>query len=91
MSTVAVLSVSLQQFLDSDGTPLAGGLLYSYEAGTAFSIPLALYQDAALTMPFSNPIPLTSSGRTPGPVFPKTAPAYEIVLTDANGVTVWTS
>jgi hypothetical protein len=89
--SIAVLPVPIQQFLDNDGNPLAGGLLYSYEAGTAFSIALALYQDAALTTAFANPIPLNTYGRTPGPVFAKIAPAYDILVTDANGVTVWTS
>ncbi len=91
MSTNAVLPVPLQQFFTDGGAPLAGGLLYSYEAGTAYAVAQPLYQNAALTTPFSNPITLTSAGRAPGPLYPLAAPAYDLVVTDATGVRVWTS
>ncbi len=90
MSTNAVLPVPLQQFFDEDGHPLANGKLYSYEAGTAYSILQSLYTDADLTVAFANPVTLTVYGRTPGPVYPLAAPAYDILVTDAHGVTVWT-
>lgn len=53
-----------QQFFDNNGTPLSGGKLYSYEAGT--TTPQASYTDAAGTTPHSNPIILDSAGRVPG-------------------------
>ena len=91
MSTTAVLPVPLQQFMDDNGVALASGLLYSYEAGTAYAVLQPLYQDAGLSTAFANPITLNVYGRTPGPVYPLTAPAYDFVLTDATGVTVWTA
>ena len=43
-----------------NGTPLIGGLLHTYEAGT--STPAAAYHDAAATMPHQNPIILDDRG-----------------------------
>ena len=43
-----------------DGTPLLGGKLYTYQAGT--STPAAAYHDAAATMPHQNPITLDDRG-----------------------------
>ncbi len=91
MTTPAVLPVPIQQFLDDDGVPLANGLLYSYEAGTAYSVKQPLYQDADLSTPFNNPITLNAYGRTPGPVYTLTAPAYDLIVTDSTGVTIWTA
>lgn len=48
------------QFLDSSGKPLAGGFLYSYQAGT--STLQATYADAGLTIANANPIPLDATG-----------------------------
>ncbi len=49
------------QFLDDNGDPLAGGKLYSYEAGT--STPLATYTDVTGSVANSNPVILDSGGR----------------------------
>ena len=43
-----------------DGTPLLGGRLYTYQAGT--SVPMAAYHDAAASMPHMNPIILDDRG-----------------------------
>ena len=43
-----------------NGTPLIGGKLYTYQAGT--STPAATYHDAAATMPHMNPIILDDRG-----------------------------
>ena len=43
-----------------NGTPLIGGKLYTYQAGT--STPAAAYHDAAATMPHQNPIVLDDRG-----------------------------
>jgi hypothetical protein len=79
------------QFFDDNGDPLALGYLYSYEAGT--STPLATYSDSALSVPNDNPISLDASGRpavggSEVAIYLE-AVAYKFVLTDADGVTVW--
>ncbi len=91
MTTTAVLPVALPQFFGENGQPLSGGLLYSYEAGTAYAVMQPLYQDGALSVEFDNPIVLNSAGRPSGPVYPALAPSYDLVVTDANGVMIWTA
>ncbi len=91
MTTPAVLPVPLQQFMSDNGTALSNGLLYSYEAGTAYAILQPLYQDSSLSTEFSNPITLTVYGRLPGPAYPALAPAYDFILMNSAGVTVWTA
>jgi hypothetical protein len=87
MTTIAtVMPIWLPQFLDDNGDPVAGGKLYSWEAGT--STPLALYTDPALTVAYSNPLILDSAGRPAGPIYLLTTPAYKFRLDDANDVVV---
>ena len=62
MATAPIAPFIPQQFLDSDGHPLAGGLIYTYATGT--STPLATYSAADLD-PLSvrtNPIVLADDG-----------------------------
>ena len=61
---VGTINLSLTQQLDEFGEPLSGGLLYIIQAGT-ISTPQNAYQDAALTIPLPNPIPLDAAGRIP--------------------------
>jgi hypothetical protein len=91
MTTPAVLPVPIQQFMDDNGVALANGLLYCYEAGTAYAILQPLYQDADLVTEYANPITLNTYGRLPGPAYPLLAPSYDFILKDANGVTIWTA
>ncbi len=91
MAVAAVLPVPIQQFLDTDGSPLSGGLLYSYQAGTSGLTLQALYTNVELTLPYSNPLVLNASGRPNGPVYPLTSPAYDFVLKTASGSTIWTA
>lgn len=49
------------QFFDDNGDPLAGGKLYTYEAGT--STPKATYTDAGGGTPNANPVVLDAAGR----------------------------
>lgn len=85
---LTVMPWAVPQFLDDDGSVLATGSLYTYEAGTTTD--LATYQDAAGTTPHTNPIVLNAQGRPPSDVgiflLPQT---YRFVLKDADGVTVW--
>ena len=52
------------QFFDNNGVPLAGGLIYTYAAGT--TTPQATYTTSAGTVAHTNPIVLNSAGRVPG-------------------------
>lgn len=55
------------QFLSSLGTPLLGGKVYTYAAGT--TNPKATYTDAAGTVVQPNPIPLNLRGEPDSPIF----------------------
>jgi hypothetical protein len=56
-----------QQFLSALGTPLVGGKVYTYAAGT--SNPKATYTDAAGTINQPNPIPLNVRGEPASPIY----------------------
>jgi hypothetical protein len=51
------------QFFDNNGSPLSGGKIYTYEAGT--TTPLATYTSSSGGTAHSNPIVLDSAGRVP--------------------------
>lgn len=73
------------QFLKSDGTPLVGGKLYTYTAGTTTPIPT--YTDSTGATPNSNPVILDSRGEANVWLG---ASNYKFKLTDANDVEIWT-
>jgi hypothetical protein len=75
------------QFFDNNGVPLAGGLIYTYQAGT--STPLATYTSASGTIANSNPIVLNASGRPPSEIWLVGGNSYKFVLQDANFVQIW--
>jgi hypothetical protein len=74
------------QFFDNNGVPLAGGLLYSYAAGT--TTPLATYTTSSGATANSNPIVLDSAGRPPNEVWLNPV-AYKLVLKTSVGVQLW--
>jgi hypothetical protein len=74
-----------QRFFDANGSPLAGGKLYTYTANT--STPLATYTDSGALTPNANPVILDSDGYAD--VWISGGP-YKFVLKDANDVTVLT-
>lgn len=76
-----------QRFFDSNGDPLAGGKLYSYEAGT--TTPLATYTDQSGSTANTNPIILDASGEAD--VWVDAAVAYKFVLHDSSDVEQWTT
>jgi hypothetical protein len=49
------------RYFDQGGAPLAGGLLYTYVAGSA--TPLATYTDSAGNVPNANPVVLDGNGQ----------------------------
>jgi hypothetical protein len=76
------------QFFDNLGTPLAGGLLYTYTAGT--TTPQATYTSAAGNIANTNPIVLDAAGRTANQTWLTTGGAYKFVLQTSAAVTIGT-
>jgi hypothetical protein len=70
--------------LASDGTPLVGGKLYAYDAGT--TTPKDTYTDSTLGSTNTNPVILNSRGEATVWL----SGAYKLVLKDAADVTIWT-
>lgn len=77
------IPLSLSQQFDSQGRPLGGCLLYTYQAGTV-ATPQNAYQDAALTIALPNPIPCDAAGRLPQ--FFLADGQIKVRLTDKNGI-----
>jgi microcystin-dependent protein len=69
-----------QQFSDSNGAPLAGGRVYSYQAGT--STPQATYTDSSGGTPNANPIILDASGSAS--VWLDPTLSYKFILKDSS-------
>jgi hypothetical protein len=77
------------QFFNNDGVPLAGGLIYTYLAGT--STPAATYTTSAGTIAHSNPIVLDSAGRVPGgEIWLTESITYKFILRDSAGALLGT-
>jgi len=77
-----------QQFFDDNGVPLAGGLIYTYQAGS--STPLVTYTTNAGTIANANPIVLDAAGRVPQEIWLLTGYSYKFVLQNANAVLIQT-
>jgi hypothetical protein len=76
------------QFFDNNGNPLAGGLIYTYAAGT--TTPAATYTTYTGGTANANPIVLDSAGRTPAQIWLTSGSSYKFVLQTALGVTIKT-
>ena len=74
------------QFFDASGTPLVGGKVFTYAAGT--TTPLATYTDASATAPNTNPVILDSRGECNLWFAPATS--YKVVLKTATDELQWT-
>jgi hypothetical protein len=77
-----------QQFFTNSGIPLAGGLLYTYAAGT--TTPTATYTDNTGSVANANPIVLDAYGRLPAELWLTVGTNYKFVLQDATAVTIGT-
>ena len=77
-----------QQFFDDNGVPLAGGLIYTYQAGS--STPLVTYTTNSGTIANANPIVLDASGRTPQQIWLLTGYSYKFILQNADAVLIQT-
>jgi hypothetical protein len=76
------------QFFTDDGVPLAGGLIYSYAAGT--STPKPTYTNSTGNVYHTNPIILNSAGRVPGGEIWLEAGTYKFILATSTNVTIAT-
>ena len=89
MASVLLSSVGNgQQYFDNNGLPLAGGLIYTYQAGT--STPLTTYTDNGGTIANANPIVLDSAGRVPYEIWMLTGYSYKFIIQSATATTIQT-
>ena len=83
---ISYLAGAGAQFFDSNGAPLAGGLLYTYNAGT--TTPVSTYTSRSGSAYNTNPIVLDSAGRTPAEIWLEGGVLYKFVLKDSTFVQV---
>lgn len=76
------------QFFTTTGLPLAGGKIYTYQAGS--STPLATYTDNTGTVANANPIVLGSDGRPADEIWLTYGYNYKFVLKTADDSTIQT-
>ena len=74
------------QFFAADGTPLVGGKVFTYAAGT--TTPLATFTDATANTPNTNPIILDARGECN--LWFTAAASYKVVLKTSTDVLQWT-
>ena len=77
-----------QQFFDNSGIPNAGGLIYTYQAGS--STLLTTYTTVNGTIANTNPIVLDAYGRTPSEIWMQTGFSYKFVIQTSAAVTLQT-
>jgi hypothetical protein len=77
-----------QQFFDNNGVPLAGGYIYTYQAGS--TTPLATYTDVNGNISNSNPIVLSPSGRLPYELWLSVGFSYKFVIKTSDDVLIQT-
>lgn len=77
-------------FLDSNGAPLVGGLLYFYETGSS-TVAADTFSDVTLVTANTNPIVLNSRGEPSVDIFLDPSVTYRVVLKTSVGVTIWTA
>jgi len=87
MATGSIMPSPVFTGVDSNGTPLSGGRLATYVAGT--TTPATTYSNVSLTVANANPVVLDSAGRAT--VYLTPGASYKFVLTTSAGATVWTA
>jgi hypothetical protein len=75
-------------FLGTTGLPLAGGQIYTYQAGS--STLLTTYTDSNGLYPNTNPIILGTDGKLPSELWLTSGYNYKFVVEDANSVVIST-
>lgn len=86
MPAVALNPFPMYQAFDANGKPLAGGLVYTYQAGT--TQPLGTYSDLVGTIGNQDPVVLTLQGWAS--IFYQTGLAYKVRQLDSAGNVLWT-
>jgi microcystin-dependent protein len=76
------------QFFTTTGLPLAGGYLYTYQAGS--TTPLTTYTDNGGTISNTNPIQLGTDGRPPAEIWLTYGVNYKFVLADSTNSVIQT-
>lgn len=75
------------QFFDDNGVPLAGGLIYTYAAGT--TTPAVTYTSSTGLIAHSNPIVLNAAGRvSTGEIWLTVGLTYKFILKNSAGVQI---
>jgi hypothetical protein len=85
MTTAILMPLPKQQFLSAIGTPLIGGKVYTYAAGT--TNPKQTFSDPAGTTPQANPITLNVRGEPASPIY--WSGNYRVDVRDALGNLVY--
>jgi hypothetical protein len=81
------LAGAAAQFFDNNGVPLAGGLIYTYAAGT--TTPAATYTSSTGVTAHANPIVLDAAGRIPtGEVWLTSSVDYKFIVKTSVGVQI---
>lgn len=86
MPTTTLMPLPKQQFLTNIGTPLAGGKVYTFAAGT--STPKDTFTDQAGTVKQKNPVPLNARGEPQAPIY--WSGNYRVEVRDSRGLTIYT-
>lgn len=86
MATMNLAPILKHQFSDSNGNPLVGGKLFSYQAGT--TTPQATYTDISGVTPNANPVVLDSAGECSLWLDPSLS--YKFIMQDVNSSIQWT-
>jgi hypothetical protein len=79
---------SMIPFVGLDTLPLAGGLLYTYQAGS--TTPLTSYTNSVGDIPCANPIVLGVNGIAPTAIWLTSGISYKFVLATSSNITLYT-
>ena len=85
-----VLPNGKQQYFDTSTdpiTPLSGGKVYTYAAGTAFATPKKTYNSSTVSVGTENANPVILNSRGEATIF--WSGAYGVVIKDSNDVTIY--
>jgi len=79
---------SMTPFVSGNFLPLAGGYLYTYQAGSTTS--LATYTNSSGSIACANPIVLGTNGLPPTEIWLTSGVAYKFVLADSSNNVLYT-